>query len=82
MIYVLTATPGMPFAEGPPPPTVGDFYQNRHGIFIAQVVEIVPHAGVGYLVRIRCFHGPYPRSMTLNPKLFSVTFARVSLEAD
>jgi hypothetical protein len=59
---------------------VGDFYQHHSGQYIAQVAELLEHPTLGYRIRIRCFHGPYARYTTLNPKLFARLFSRVSLD--
>jgi hypothetical protein len=60
-------------------PRLGGFYQNRRSGHIVQVIEWVPHRGVGYLVRIRNFHRQFPKTMTVNPKLFEKLFELVEL---
>lgn len=74
----MTALPSM----GPIPnevPRLGDFYQNRRSGDIVQVVEWIPHRGVGYLVRIRTFRKQFPETMTINPELFGKLFELVEV---
>ncbi len=58
-------------------PVTGAFYQHRSKLYIAKVTDLTPHLTLGYLVRLQTFHGPYPRTLTLNPVLFRKLFTRV-----
>jgi hypothetical protein len=66
--------------DSPKAPLVGEFYRHRSGLYIALIIGLPSHVSLGHLVQIRCFHGPYARQMTLNPRLFTALFEHVPLD--